>query len=553
MHPILFSIPLPGWTIPLFPALLALAAVGVLLGLFGYRKRATDLLVIGVAAAVGAGFAAFNFRGEVYTLTPLPVYSYGAMLCLSIIVGWYLTLGLASKDGLPREVMANCYFVTAVAALIGARLLYVVTNMDEFSSFNDLFALRRGGLVAYGGFLGGFLGSWGFLHRHRIRLLPWADVAVPSLAAGLVITRLGCYLYGCDFGKPLSDSAPGWLKTIGTFPKWADGTALEGTGSPAWIQHVNQRGLSADTTASLPVHPTQLYEVGAGLLLLALVFAARKHQRFRGQVFLAFTAGYGALRFALEVLRDDLERGTFGPYLGEHVVLPGTALAFGLAFAFGPARSIAKDTPRRIAQVAALLPAPVLFFLLKPASFAQGTAVQLSTSQWIGLSTGVAAALVWGALFEVAKKNPEAAMALGEGATDYDEDEDEDEDEDDAGERSLPEEPKPSKKTPRSKVSKISKDDAADDDDDDDDANADANADDDHADPAADNDDAGDEHSDVRPVSQRKSDSEITAGQVSGSPKASGSPKVSGSPKASGSPKSAKKKKKKKTGAKRRS
>ena len=419
MHPILFSIPLPGITIPLFPALLALAAVGVVLALFGYRKRATDLLVIGVAAAAGGAFAAFSFRGEVYTLSPLPVYSYGAMLCLSIIVGWYLSLGLATKDGLPRDVMANCYFVTAVAALIGARLLYVATNVDEFASFKDLFALRRGGLVAYGGFLGGFLGSWWFLKRHRIRLLPWADVAVPSLASGLVITRLGCYLYGCDFGKPLSEEAPSFLKSLGTFPKWPEGTVLEGSGSPAWIQHVNQRGLSPDASASLPVHPTQLYEVLTGLVLLGLVFVARKNQRFRGQVFLAFTIGYGVLRFALEVLRDDLERGAFGPHLSQHVVLPAAALAFGLAFAFGPARSIARDNLRRGAQALALVPAPLLYLLLKPTSFAQGVAVQLSTSQWIGLGTGVAAALVWGTLFEASKKNPEAAMSLGEGAVEF--------------------------------------------------------------------------------------------------------------------------------------
>ncbi|MEZ4222449.1 MAG: prolipoprotein diacylglyceryl transferase [Polyangiaceae bacterium] len=426
MHPILFSIPLPGWTIPLFPALLVLAALGVVLALFGYRKRATDLLVIGVAAAIGGAIAGFSFRGEVYTLSPLPVYSYGAMLCLSIIVGWYLTLGLASKDGLPREVMANCYFVTAVAALVGARLLYVVTNPDEFSAFRDLFALRRGGLVAYGGFLGGFLGSWGFLYRHRIRLLPWADVAVPSLASGLVITRLGCYLYGCDFGKPLSDTAPAWLKSLGTFPKWAEGTVLEGNGSPAWIQHVNQRGLSPDTTASLPVHPTQLYEVLTGLTLLALVFLVRRRQKFRGQVFLAFTLGYGLLRFGLETLRDDIERGSYGPHLSAHVILPAAALAFGLAFAFGPARSVVDDKLRRGMQAIALLPGPALYFLLRPASFAQGEAIQLSTSQWIGLGTGVAAALVWGTLWEAAKKNPEAAMALGPGAV-LDDEEDEDE------------------------------------------------------------------------------------------------------------------------------
>ncbi|MBX3129120.1 MAG: prolipoprotein diacylglyceryl transferase [Polyangiaceae bacterium] len=416
MHPVLFRIPLPGVTVPLMPALLVVAALGAVLALFGYRKKAADLLIIGAVAAAAAAIAGFAYRGEVYTLSPLPVYSYGAMLCLSIVVGWYLTLGLASKDGLPRETMANCYFVTAVSALVGARLLYVVTNLGEFPSFQDLFALRRGGLVAYGGFLGGFVGSWLFLRKQRIRLLPWADVAVPSLATGLVVTRLGCYLYGCDFGKPLGDGAPAWLRSLGTFPRWSDSTLIEGSGSPAWIQHVNQRGLSADATESLPVHPTQLYEVLVGLALLVLVLAVRKNQRFRGQVFLAFTLGYGLLRFLLEVLRDDAERGEFGPHFAEQVLWSGALVIFGAAFAFGPARSIANDTARNVARVAAVLPGIVVFFALRPDTFAQSIAVQLSTSQWIGLLTGVGAAVAWATLLESAKRSPEAAMSLGEGA-----------------------------------------------------------------------------------------------------------------------------------------
>ena len=91
-------------------------------------------------------------RGKTYTLSELPIYSYGAMLCLSLIVGWFLTLRLAERDGLPRDTMANCYFITAVGALVGARLLYVVTNSGEFESMADLLNVRRGGMVAYGGF-----------------------------------------------------------------------------------------------------------------------------------------------------------------------------------------------------------------------------------------------------------------------------------------------------------------------------------------------------------------------------------------------------------------
>jgi phosphatidylglycerol:prolipoprotein diacylglycerol transferase len=412
MHPILFRVPLPAWTIPLFPALLAVAVVGALIALFGWRKRAVDLLAIGGAAALAAAIAAFSLRGQTYALSPLPIYSYGAMLCLSIVIGWFLTLGLAEKDGMSRETMANCYFVTALSALVGARLLYVLTNLHEFQHFSDLFALRRGGLVAYGGFLGGFAGSWFYLRQKGIRLLPWADVAVPSLALGLVVTRVGCYLFGCDFGKPLPEGAPGWLVKLGTFPRWPEGTVSDGAGSPAWIQHVNERGLSPDATASLPVHPTQLYESLAGLVLLALVFFARKQQRFRGQVFLAFTFSYGLLRFLIETVRDDVERRIFGPHVAEHVYIPLALIAFGGAFAYGPARSIRKLNLQRAAQVAALLPAIVAFVWLKPESFAADTLIQLSTSQFIGLFTAIASGVAWAMLYQKAERDPESAMRI---------------------------------------------------------------------------------------------------------------------------------------------
>ncbi len=411
MHPILFRVPLPSWTVPLFPALLVLALLGAALAVFGWRKRAADLLAIGAIAALAAGTAAFSLRGEVYTLSPLPIYSYGAMLCLSIILGWFLTLSLAEKDGLSRETMANCYFVTALSALIGARLLFVITNLQDFPTFASLFALRSGGLVAYGGFLGGFVGSLLYLRRKRIRLMPWADVAVPSLALGLIVTRIGCYLFGCDFGKPLGESAPAWLRSLGTFPRWPEGT-LDPGGSPAWAQHVQERGLSPDAAASLPVHPTQLYESLAGVLLLALVFLVRKQQRFRGQVFLAFTFGYGVVRFAIEIFRDDLERGLWGPFIAEHVIIALALLAFGAAFAYGPARSIRADRTRRIAQVLAIVPAVFAFIALKPASFAADTPVQLSTSQWIALLTAVAAGITWSVFFQNAQDNPEGAMRI---------------------------------------------------------------------------------------------------------------------------------------------
>jgi len=363
MHPILVRIPLPGW----------------------------------------------KFLGD---FTSIPIHSYGVMLGLSLVVGWYLTLGLAEKDGLPKETMANCYVFTALSAVIMSRVLYYVTNPGEFKSFWEIFALWRGGLVAYGGFLGGFVGSVIYLRREKVPLWPWADVAAPSLASGLMLTRLGCYLFGCDFGKPLPSGSPEWLKKMGTFPHWSEGTLPRGSGSPAWVQHVQQHLLDFEAPGSLPVHPTQIYESLVGGLLLLLLFAVRHKLKFRGQVFLTFTFAYGVLRFLLEMIRDDSERGEFGPHMAEHIMISGGLLLFALAYIVLMAPSVSDPTMRKMTQVIALVPALVAFLLLRPATFAEQTLLQFSTSQWVALLTAIPAAMAYGVYFKAAEAHPESALAL---------------------------------------------------------------------------------------------------------------------------------------------
>ena len=394
MHPVLFKIPLPAWAMPLGPTLFVLAGLGLLLAVFGQRKGALDLLVIGVLALLSGVLGAVLFRGQHFSLESLPIYSYGALLCASIVVGWFLSLALGARVGLSRELLANCYFITAIAALVGSRVLYVLTNWGEFHGLLDMLAVRRGGLVAYGGFIGGFVGSFWYLRRRGVALLPWADVAVPSLASGLLLTRIGCYLFGCDFGKPLGADAPSWLKRLGTFPRWPN-DLLDGAGSPAWMQHVNERGLSITSQASLPVHPTQLYESLVGGALLALTLWLTKRRRFRGEVFFAFTFGYGYLRFLLEVVRDDSERGSFGPAFREHALIPSLLVLLAAAFAYGPARSITNWIARRMVVGLAFAVPVLAYALLRPPSFGVANLVQLSTSQWISLVTACTVSFLW--------------------------------------------------------------------------------------------------------------------------------------------------------------
>jgi phosphatidylglycerol:prolipoprotein diacylglycerol transferase len=332
----------PRWRIvvdnPLNAALTIVA--GVLLARFGSSEAHAfrDLLAL---------------RAWTAPYRAIPMHSYGVLLGLSLVAGWNLTLPLAARLGLAREQAADCYVITAAAAVAGSRVLYVLTNLSEFVdpstgslSWPAVVSLRTGGLVAYGGFLGGFLGSAGYLRRRGLSLRAWADAAVPSVVLGLAMTRVGCFLYGCDFGCVLPRGAPSFVLRAGTFPRWADGR-----GSPAWEQHtldgfrtdaarcVQQFNgdfhdglcrLGANATASAPVHPTQLYESAVAWILLAALWVTWRRRRFDGQLLLVTTAGYGLARAAIEVLRDDRGRGSLAGLSTSQWIGLTTALLAGI-------------------------------------------------------------------------------------------------------------------------------------------------------------------------------------------------------------------------------
>jgi phosphatidylglycerol---prolipoprotein diacylglyceryl transferase len=449
-------------------ALAVVAAIALVYVLLSLRRKETSSALFSLAVAAGAGFAAYHWKTvSTEGMANIPIYSYGVMLGISLVVGWYLTLSLCERDGLPKETMANCYVITAVAAIAGSRLLYILTNLQEFNSFADVVALRKGGLVAYGGFLGGFLGSWGYLQSKGIRLLPWADDAVPSLASGLLITRIGCYLFGCDFGKPLPEGAPSWVKNLGTFPHWAPGTLADGNdGAPAFVRHLSDEKLhdiAQKTQHSAPVYPTQIMESLVGLGLLALLLWQRKHTKFRGQVFFLFVFAYGVLRFLLEIVRDDPERGEYGPVMGEHVLVTACLLFLAIGFVFGISLAIRNQRARTIARVIAFIPPVLSYVMLKPASFGKVHEVQLSTSQWIAVITALLASYFYARYWQEARKNPKLAMSLGEvgvakAAVDEEEEEEEpaaaEGDEEDEGEAEAA---KAEEKAPRKKKGLVKK------------------------------------------------------------------------------------------------
>jgi len=260
----------------------------------------------------------------------LPLYAYGAMLTLSVIAGRMLAVRLAARAGIDPRLADRCSLWTFVGALVGARLLYVVTNLDQFDSVIDVVRWWKGGVVAYGGFLGGLAGSIVFCRIHRVRLLTWADCAIPSVCLGLIVTRVGCFLAGCDFGRPWDGP---WAVR---FP----------AGSPAVVEQTLLGLLPRGALQSLPVHPTQLYESLAGVVLLAGVMAVRRRQARPGQALAVFALGYAVLRYLIEMVRADPNRGSLGPFSTSQVIALVTFLsASAFLYLRGRQADGARSTP----------------------------------------------------------------------------------------------------------------------------------------------------------------------------------------------------------------
>jgi prolipoprotein diacylglyceryl transferase len=285
-------------------------------------------LLIGAEILIGLKSGSWTPSGEGFShpWSPVPIYAYGVMLGTSLIVGWFIAMRLAKQDGIPEQEAGTIYMWTAVWSIIGSRALYVLTNLSEFDGVGEMLMVNRGGLVAYGGMIGGFLASWYGCRKRGIELLRWADVSAPSVVLGTAITRIGCFLFGCDFGA---------RSTLPWAIRFPGPSAMAPQGSPAWQHHVRDFGLSQSAPWSFSVHPTQFYESLVGLTLFGLLMWIRKHRTFSGQVFLAWVLGYGIMRPLIEIVRDDDQRGNVGAlstsqFIGMVSVALGLALLVGL-------------------------------------------------------------------------------------------------------------------------------------------------------------------------------------------------------------------------------
>jgi len=226
---------------------------------------------------------------ELFSLGPITVYSYGVLLAVSYLLGLWLAMRRARAWGLDANRVLDLGIYIIIAALIGAKLLLLVVDFDQFRrSPADLLSLARSGGVFYGGLILAVLVAFWYVHKHRLPLWTTCDVLAPGIALGHVTGRLGCLAAGCCYGRPTS--LP-WGVTF-TNP-----LAAANVGTPLGI----------------PLHPTQIYEAGAELLILVVLLATEKRGRpFPGRTFWGYMFLYAVSRYIIENYRGDPRGTVFG-------------------------------------------------------------------------------------------------------------------------------------------------------------------------------------------------------------------------------------------------
>jgi phosphatidylglycerol:prolipoprotein diacylglycerol transferase len=279
------------------------------------------------------------------------------MLSISFLVGIWMTWREAPKLGMDRERVLDLNLWLVVWAVIGSRLLHVIAD-GHFMEYVNLcldpvkvkateanvsfcstdkqcgweyvcnlathtchpprdclavIKVWRGGMAYYGGFIfASAFGLW-YARKHQLGMWKTADLAAPWIAYGLALTRIGCFLNGCCYGK-VTDVRWGVRFPVGS------------------IAHEAQKEahLIAANAPPLPVHPAQLYLAALNLLTFFLLyFVLRRRKRFDGYLFAWLLILKGVFRSFVEIWRDD-ERGVLFGWLSTSQMLSVPLVALGI-------------------------------------------------------------------------------------------------------------------------------------------------------------------------------------------------------------------------------
>jgi phosphatidylglycerol:prolipoprotein diacylglycerol transferase len=232
---------------------------------------------------------------------PLSVSPHGIGIAVGYLAGAQLMVRRQRKYGGPKEEdIWNVLFYALLGAIVGARVGYVLGHFGQVtnggSDLLGVFKVWQGGISLLGGITGAILAGLPYMFRHKMGFWRMMDLAVPGLALGIVIGRIGDLVIGDHLGKP-TNFALGWR-------------CLGSSGAPPVpaSQYLSQ--LKAGTPPSLGcfalrLHETALYDFVSTLILLGVLLWLGRKVRNAGFLTLFFTIWYGTMRMITDFLRVD--------------------------------------------------------------------------------------------------------------------------------------------------------------------------------------------------------------------------------------------------------
>jgi phosphatidylglycerol:prolipoprotein diacylglycerol transferase len=214
---------------------------------------------------------------------PLTIHTYGAMYALGILAAAGLSEYLYRRKGGEPGVIVDMALPVMIGVILGARTLFVIVEREYYlQNPLEVTMIWNGGLVFYGGLIGGTIAFIILCRVKKLPLLALADIVAPGVALGHALGRLGCFFAGSCYGKP-------------TDVPWA-------------VVYKDPHSMAAGILG-IPVHPTQLYSAAFLVVLSGILIFIGTRTAFQGQVAAAYGILYGTFRFFMEFLRGD-PRGT---------------------------------------------------------------------------------------------------------------------------------------------------------------------------------------------------------------------------------------------------
>ncbi len=232
----------------------------------------------------GLGISAFEINRVAFYAGPFTVYWYGVIICVGILLGLSYMYFRLKGYGMTGDDLTDIALVTVPCAIVGARVYYVLTSLDEFSSFYDMIAIWNGGIAIYGAVIAGALAIYFVSRAKKLPVLKVFDSAAPAVMLGQIIGRWGNFVNAEAFGG---------AEKYEFFGKVFD------------ISHFSQVNIFRMEINGVTVHPTFLYESVWNLLGFVLINVFYKKKSFDGEILLWYLTWYGFGRCFIEGFRTD--------------------------------------------------------------------------------------------------------------------------------------------------------------------------------------------------------------------------------------------------------